>query len=87
MSFGGGKSKSTRGMDPMMQEYMAQGLEGMSDLAQQVPATPDYYPGQNWVDASADTRAGQNLARQIGAGSPERGALGSLLTGTMGQQN
>jgi len=66
---GGGSSTTTNQLDPAVVPYVTYGLEEAKKLYQQ--PGPDYYPGQTYVDPSAQTTQALNLAQaRATAGSP-----------------
>ena len=66
---GGGTSTTTNQLDPAVVPYVTYGLEEAKKLYQQ--PGPDYYPGQTYVDPSAQTTQALNLAQaRATAGSP-----------------
>lgn len=66
---GGGSSTTTNQLDPAVVPYVTYGLEEAKKLYQQ--PGPNYYPGQTYVDPSAQTTQALNLAQaRATAGSP-----------------
>lgn len=66
---GGGSSQTTNNIDPAVLPYITYGLEEAKGLYNQ--AGPNYYPGQTYVDPSAQTTSALSLAEaRAKAGNP-----------------
>tara|TARA_R110002126_G_scaffold210328_3_gene356951 strand:+ start:406 stop:1212 length:807 start_codon:yes stop_codon:yes gene_type:complete len=58
---GGGTSNTTQSIDPAILPYITYGLDEAKTLYG--TDTPEYYPGQTYVDPSAQTKAGLEAAQ------------------------
>ena len=80
---GGGSSTTTQSIDPAILPYITYGLGEAQNLYK--GGTPEYYPGQTYVDPSAQTTSALGLAEtRATAGNPLLPAAQAQQLGTIG---
>lgn len=82
-SKGGGKSKQTSTVDPLVQEAVEKNLGRADSLYENMPMTPQAYSGQRVADINSDMYASYDKAREIAGGSAVQGQFDNYLQGAM----